>query len=651
MLRPPVRLALLLALAPLAARAQVAASAPDADTTRALGEVVVGAAPERAGVERVPVAGALARDPSALADVARLAPSAVAPTNSRGETLLTLRGAGERQTAVLLDGAPLTVPWDRRLNLALVPAGVVGGLDVVRGPASLVWGPNAAGGALDLVPRELGAPGALAEAEASGGLPARARAAATHLWRGGPWRTAVAADALASEGDALAGPLPFSQPDGALRTNTDRRTLGALTRAAWAPRPTVEAAVTVLHVSAAQGVAPEGHLDPDRDRVRFWRIPDWRHTALVARARTPAGPLHLDATAWAASAAQTIRQFAGADYQTPDGGQADRDRTAGARLVAQTAGAAGTLRAVAWGLVSEHRERDLDADASSRFRHAEWRLGLEAERALGPAALLVGAGLDGFRPTETAGRASAGAFRSSALVARVEAPLGGVRAHAGVARGGRFPTMRELFGEALGRFALNPHLGPEATWQAEAGARARARQLSGWATAFARRTTGTIEQEVLADGRRRRVNLGGSRAVGVEGGAAARLGGHARLDASGTLLWARAHTDEARGLRLAERPGALGRLALVVLPPRGWTVAAELLATGPAVSPGPGGEVRLPSSVLVGGRVGYRWALRRGLLGAFARVDNATDAVYLPQAGLPAPGREVRLGLRWVGRG
>jgi iron complex outermembrane receptor protein len=137
--------------------------------------------------------------------------------------------------------------------------------------------------------------------------------------------------------------------------------------------------------------------------------------------------------------------------------------------------------------------------------------------------------------------------------------------------------------------------------------------------------------------------------VGVEGGVAARLGRHARLDASGTLLHARAWTDGASGLRLAERPGALGRLALTVLPARGWTWAAEVLATGPAVSPGPDGDVPLPASVLVGGRVGYRWPVGGGLLGAFARVDNAADAVYLPQAGLPAPGREVRVGLRWVG--
>lgn len=607
----------------------------------------MGGEASRPGVAHVPVAGALARDPVSVADVARLVPSAVAPTNSRGETLLAVRGAGERQTAVLLDGAPLTVPWDRRLNLALVPAGVVGSVDVVHGPASLVWGPNAAGGALDLVPRALRSDGALTEAEASGGVPARGRAAATHLRRRGPWSAAVSADASASAGDALAGPLPFSQPPGALRTNTDRGAAAVLGRAVYEGRR-ADLAATLLHVEARQGVAPEGHLDPAEEPVRFWRIPDWRQTALVVRGRTRAAPLALDATAWASRFGQTIRQFPDAAYREPNGGQTDRDRTAGGRLVAEWAGARGQFRGIAHGYASEHEQQEAGA-AGERFLEGGWRLGVEGEGAVGDVRVLAGAALDGFAPLETAGRESAGAFRSPALVVRAEAPAGPADVWAGVARAARFPTMRELFGEALGRFVLNPDLGPEATWEAEVGASTEGRRTGGRAVLFGRRTTGAIEQERTADGRRRRVNLGGSRALGVEAEGAVRLGPAARLDASGTLLHLRGWTDDTHSLRLPERPAALGRLALTVLPPSGWSAAAELLATGPAVSLGSDGFIDLPASVRFGGRVGYRWPVGRGLLDLFVRVDNVTDAVHVPQAGLPAPGREVRAGLRWVG--
>ena len=640
--------AILLSLwaSPLAA--QVADSSWSAGTPR-LDEVVVREAGTRAGVERVPVADVIARSPQSVADLARLVPSAIATTNSRGETLLYVRGIGERQSTVLLDGAPMTVPWDRRLDLALVPAGVTGRLDLVRGPASLVWGPNTTGGVLDLVPRERASAGSMTDVEASGRLPVGGRLAATHLRRRGAWSGTLSVDGMASQGAALARELAFSQPDASRRTNSDRRAGSALARVVYAPRADTEVAVTLLHLDAAQGVPPEGHLDPDVDRVRYWRIPDWRHTTLVVRARTPAPGAALDATVWASTFGQTIHQFDDATYAQRTGGQRDADDTAGARAVVETVGALGTLRAIGWGQASAHRQTEVAEGApTERFREAEVRLGIEGERAVGAATALFGVSWDGFAPVEAAGRPTGQGFGLAGLVARVEVPIRGGRAHAGLSRGGRFPTMRELYGEALGRFALNPDLGPETTWQAEVGAETAGRRASGWATGFARRTRGAIEQEVLPDGRRRRVNLGGSHAVGVEGGVGLRLGRSARLDGSATVLALQGVLADGQEVEIAERPEALARLAVSALPAEGWTWAAEALATGRAVSFTSTGTVDLPASLLVGGQVGHRWQAWRGVLDVFARVDNALDAEALPQAGLPVPGREVRIGLRWL---
>ncbi len=612
-----------------------------ADTTRALGEVVVGEAPARRGLERIPIANILTRDPVSVADVARLIPSAAAPTNSRGQTILAIRGAGERQTAVLLDGAPLTVPWDRRIDLGLVPAGVVGALEVETLPSMAV--PNTSGGALNLTPRSLEGDGALTEVEASGGLPARGRLAATHLRRRGRWGLTLSADAGARSGDALAGPLPFSQDAETLRTNTDRQSAAALARVTHTTSRT-DLAVTALHVSSAQGVAPEGHLDPALESVRFWRVPEWRQTALVARARVTGRVAVLEATAWGALASEVIEAFASARYANLEDVQDDRDRSAGARAQVETAGRGITVRALGFGLVSDHHR--IEGGVTDRFRAGEWRLALEAETGTTVRAR-VGAAWDGFAPLETAGRESLGTFQSPAVSARLDTQIRDLEVWGGVARAARFPTMRELFGGALGRFVLNPDLAPETTWQAELGASRSRPGLEARAVAFARWTDGTIEQAVLEDGRRQRVNLGGSRAFGLEAGMAAQQGS-ARIDASGTLMHLRAWTPEADGLRLPEQPSALGRVAASWLPASGWTAALEAVATGPAVSLGPRELIDLEAAVILGGRVGYRWTVGRGLIGVFARLDNALDAQRFPQAGLPAPGREARIGLRWI---
>ena len=65
------------------------------------------------------------------------------------------------------------------------------------------------------------------------------------------------------------------------------------------------------------------------------------------------------------------------------------------------------------------------------------------------------------------------------------------------------------------------------------------------------------------------------------------------------------------------------------------------------MSLGADGPIRLPGSVVLGARAGRRWAAWGGLVDAYVRVDNAADALVFPQAGLPAPGREARVGLVW----
>ena len=633
----------LLVLASGPARAQTEAGTVGADTVRVFGEVAVRGAEDRPGVERIPVAAVLARDPESVADLARLVLSAAAPTNSRGQTLVAVRGVGERQTAVLFDGAPLTDPWDRRVDLALIPAGVVASVDVSRGPASLASGPNATGGVLDLSPRTLDRRGALTEAEVAGGLPARGRVSATRVVRWDRWQGTVALDAGARVGNALAAPLPFSQSDGALRTNTDRRSLSAVARG----ERFVEGgsvAATLLHVAAAQGVAPEGHLDPETERVRFWRIPDWRRSLAVVRIRRQGSALRFDATAHAGLGAEDVQPYTSATYVEAETPETSRDASAGLRLAVE-GGEAWTVRALGTAVLARHR-REEGAERET-FRHNEGRLGVETEGEVGRLGLLAGIAVDGFAPTETAGRASPGAFVAPAWTLRATTEAGGFNLHAGLAQAARFPTMRELYGEALGRFALNPDLRPETTLQAEVGAALHGETGALRVAVFGRLTDDAIEQETLPDGRRRRVNLGGSRALGAEASAGLRRGPF-RVDGTATALYLRGVEPGADPFRLPERPALLGRVGAVWLPPAGWSWAAEAVGTGPAISLGPDSPLDLPASVVVSGRLGYRWTVGRGLLSAYVRLDNALDAEVLPQAGLPAPGREVRVGLRWI---
>ena len=69
--------------------------------------------------------------------------------NSRGEAQPDLRGAEDRQIAILLDGIPITVGWDHRTDVSIIPITSVRQFTMLRGLSSMLHGPNVLGGALE----------------------------------------------------------------------------------------------------------------------------------------------------------------------------------------------------------------------------------------------------------------------------------------------------------------------------------------------------------------------------------------------------------------------------------------------------------------------------------------------------------------------
>lgn len=663
----PTRL-LLLACPLLLAAPALAQVAPDSLREYELGEVVVGDARERRApvstVERIPLAAVERLDASSVAEVGRLVPAAFVQTNSRGETLLYLRGAGERQVALFFDGALLNVPWDNRVDLSMVPAHVVGGVTVAKGVPSVLWGANVLGGAVNVVSRGLEGEGALTEASLQGGAPALGQAALAHLGRRGRWSYAGALGHTAREGFAVPGDreaagLAFSQDEGRTRTNTDARLTSGFARLAYEAGPRTKVGLAALVLEGEKGVAPESHLDPAAARVRFWRYPSWRTAMLILSGETAREGASARGAIWASRFAQEIASYTDAAYDVRNSEQEDEDLTLGGRLVLERALRPLTLRLALNALISEHRQQDADVEEGQRvpeprltYRQGLYSAGLEAEsRPAEHLRITLGASLDALATPATGDKPPRDALADYGLTAGAAYDLRpGWALHAAIGRKTRFPTLRELFGEALDRFALNPDLRPESSLLAEAGVRHHGTHLSAEAVLFLNRTRDAIDQERLPDGRRRRVNLEGSRVLGLEVAGAARPTPLLILDGHLTLMRARALDEEGGEGPLSERPEVLGRLAATYNPASGLTAQLEGVVTGKAYSPsGPGAFARLPASSVLNVRLGYRiFAARPRPLSVefFARVNNVADAVVLPQPGLPAPGRELQAGLK-----
>ncbi len=635
-----------------------------------LGEIVIEDGTERdiravATLQRVSLAGIAQVDASSVDRVIRLVPGAHVQTNSRGETLVYLRNAGERQVALFFDGALLNVPWDNRVDLSLIPANVVGGITVAKGVPSVLYGTNVLGGALNMTSRTLESTGTFTQASGMFGTQGATQGRVTHLGRTERVGYTFSAGYTERDGMALPGDaeLPFSQQGDDLRTNTDQNLLNLFGQASYLFDGGAQVGLAVLHLDGEKGIAPESHVDPEQSRVRFWRYPAWSTTMAIVNGQVPLGTggTLLRGAAWGSRFGQTIAQFNSDTYEALIEEQEDDDFTLGTRLTVLHPTAKGELRLALNALTSRHRQENIDyedgapvvpASPALSFQQHIWSGGAEyAWRPQGRLELLVGASLDALATPNTGDKPARDPQVDFGVTSGLVYTLDeywSLRASAG--RKVRFPTMRELFGEALGRFLVNPDLKPESSLLTEVGLGLQKDDLSGEAVFFFNRTFDTIDQRSVElpgeeRSRRQRVNIDGSRVAGVEVVGAARPSRGWIVE--GNLTWTHVRAFEEEGtVRLVEKPEWLGVFTLTHNHPIGFSAMLQTVFTGRAYGLDDDNVfVPLPTSLIVNARMGY--LLIRGRLATefFVRVNNATDDLTVPQLGLPGPGREFHVGI------
>ncbi len=628
-----------------------------------LGEIVIGAYGELAedhspmSIQRLPLDVIAGSDAPTIDGFMRRIPGTHLQTNSRGETLAYIRGAGERQLAVFFDGALLNVPWDNRVDLALIPTEVVGEMVVSKSVPSVLYGTNVLGGALNMTSRELRSEDGLTQVAATGGSQGARRANVVHMQRHSRWRYGIAGGWYSR--DAVTVPqgafLPYGQLSTTRRANSDLETRTVYGRIAHEAAGGAQVGLSFLRMAGKIGVAPEGHLDPAVDRVRYWRYPTRSSTMLIGATHVPVGDAEFRGTVWASAYEQDITQYRSLSYSMLQAEQQDRDLTFGTRLSMRAGVGRGELDLAINALTSVHDQTDVEHEvgkltATHSYRQHVWSAGAEYIHP-GRWEATFGASLDGIATPQTGGKPARAPQIGYGLLVGVRMATGGpwtVRAVAG--RKVRFPTMRELFGEALGRFLVNENLKPESSLSAEVAAGWNYAPVSVSAAIFLQRTYDTIDQRVVhvddkMGAMRQRVNLDGSRVTGLEINVAT---GHLRgIALDGNITWLRPVAfNGPLSMPLAERPDLLGHGSITYRHRNGASLVLEAAGTGRAHGLAEdNSQVPLTASIALNGRIAWLAVVGSSSVQLFTRVNNITDEVVLPQLGLPAPGREVLGGL------
>ena len=603
---------------------------------------------------------------SDVSGLMNLVPSASLQTNSRGETLVFMRNAGERQVAVFLDGALLNVPWDNRIDLSLIPASAIGGIDVYTGGTSVQFGANVAGGALEITTLAENADNSPVEVEITVGEQNLREASLTYQENKNSLNYLASLAYARHDGIPLTGDvvLPFNQVSEVTRTNTDSENLSLLLRGNLELSPLVEFGITTFFSDVDKGVAPQGHLDPDEMNLRFWRYPESKNFMTVFNGRLNLNEKTiLKSTFWAQKFDQTIISFTDSSYSQIDEKQLGENLTIGTRLTLRREFGPNSLLIAFNGLSTEHEQKNSLFSQSNNFITAPvlefgkrlLSLGTEYEAEVSEDLVFkFGLGLDWMTANETGDKPSISDFLEynatlGAIYHREEWSL-----RAGFARKTRLPTLRELFGTSLNRFLLNPDLQPESNLLGELAFTWRGQTAHLQLAGFTNFTSNTIDQRmVFQQGRslRQRVNLRGSRVVGVEVSGDWELNERFTVEGHLSLMNIKRRKDNASDPgTLAEKPKAIGRIALHYQTGQYLSGMFEVVHRGRAFSPDEQDRlVPLEISTIFNIRMTYsleRFLSRSGKSEVFIKLNNVTDALVESQLGLPAAGRWFSAGVR-----
>lgn len=615
-----------------------------------------------------------------LEQVLRAMPLVQVRNNSRGEAQLALRGAEERQIAILVDGVPLTLGWDHRTDLSVLPMTAARSITLVRGLSSVLHGPNVLGGVVEvsvarnpagLDPvdplrllggvdhfggRSLGVVGGGTRDVGDGRL--MLRAGGGYRQRSGFVRPGGAAD-------------PFAAEDG-LRVNSDLQHVDGFLAARYASADGQWLSLSASGFDAERGVPPELH----ETAPRMWRYPAaQRFVAALSggtgQRETGLGQGDLELSLGLDAGHTEIDDYTSLAFDQIAETEVADDRTVTVRALGEHSLGARTRLSIGFTHADVNHDEVITQIATGNefpasYRQRLWSLGGEIawrftgsrDRLLSGGRLSAGAAIDGSDTPETGGQQARDPIREwgARVGASATTSSGEVLLHLGASRRGRFPALRELYSTALGRFEPNPDLAPEILTAAEAGFTTQLRGVEVQFVGFHQRLTDAIVRTAAPAGspaRYTRVNRAEIRSTGVEllaGWKWAWLGveGDVTVQDVQTID----PTDPTPDGRAEYEPRVAGNVDLSAPLPASIRAIASLDFVGHQYcvdGSQPDGWAELEPSAGMDLSVDRTWQLAqrpRGFftsLGTTLALENVTDAARYDQCGLPRPGRTLRL--------
>lgn len=398
--------------------------------------------------------------------------------NSRNEDIVYVRGFDARQVPVFLDGIPLYVPYDGYVDFGRFTTFDLAEIRVGKGSASLLYGPNIMGGAINLVTRkpERAFEGDIRIGAGSGSE----RKAAVNLGgRQGRWYYQAGLSWL----DADSFPLPDGFRDykrvptdtGDERENADRNDRKVSLKIGFMPNETDEYAIGYVKQEGEKGNPV--YTGRATSGIRYWRWPWWDKDSLYFIGNTRLGQANtLRFRLYRDKYGNGLEAYTNASYTTQMNNQnfpsvyADVTRGASVEL-SNTALPRHDLKVAAHYKEDEHTDTNPNSPRK-HYRDVTASLAIEDTVTLGQATRLrLGASHERREAREVYDWPTGSTDSTNGLVEIVRDLSGNRQFFASIARKTRFPTIKDRYSARMGAALPNPDLKPEQARHLEAGLR------------------------------------------------------------------------------------------------------------------------------------------------------------------------------------
>ncbi len=587
-------------------------------------------------------------DAGGVIDLGSKIPSIKAQTNSRGESLFFFRGSGERQITLFMDGIPINMPWDNRIDLSLLPAEIVSEITLLKGISPAIFGANAISGVINISsinPIENIRSGKFSIQIGETGYN---KFSGLYSKGGEKLSYLISAGYRKSDGYKLPSSFLSSANPTKERLNSYINSKSVFGKINYKFSNDYSSDLIFSFIDSKKGVPPEIGVA----NQRYWQYPEWKNIILAANGnlKFSESQSYLFYSFSINKFNMQINQYKNASFTTIDDIEKNNDLVFRTRLIYTNILSGVSLLKIALnGQSFRHKEEFLSSNfISQTYSENILSVGAEYEYVQNKYVLSVGSGIDWIGTPKTGDKPGKESLTDYALNAAFVYLLDNnfsLRINGG--RKTRFPTLRETFSGALGRFVPNPSLKAEIAYSGETSLSYKQLNFTTDISIFLTYLKDGIVRIGLPKKQFMRINKDQIRTYGLELVSRYYNNNNLRSSFNFTFLSAMSKNDLGEFKDTLEyRPQIKSSFDLDYSISKNLNALLELEYTGLefGLKEGSTGYQKLPDYFLANIRAAYSFSMNELDFEIYFRLNNLFDRLYYTQFGLPEAGRHFLIG-------